>query len=88
MDQTIALMREAIEARMVHPKVVMKRVPPQIRRQIVEDPAESLFFKPFRTLPDSIGPYERGRLVEAARKAIAEEVVPAYRRLLTFFDAE
>ena len=88
MDQTIALMREAIEARMVHPKVVMKRVPPQIRRQIVEDPAESLFFKPFRTLPDSIGPDERGRLVEAARKAIAEEVVPAYRRLLTFFEAE
>jgi len=88
MDQTIALMREGIDARIVHPKVVMKRVPPQIERQIVEDPAESLFFKPFRTFPDSIGPEERGRLVAAARAAIAEEVVPAYRRLLGFFDGE
>jgi uncharacterized protein (DUF885 family) len=88
MDQTIALMREGIEARMVHPKVAMRRVPPQIERQIVEDPAESLFFKPFGTFPESIEPRARERLREAARAAIRAEVVPAYRRMLEFFNEE
>src|SRR5207253_11119762 len=47
MQQTIALMREGIGRRMLLPKVVMERVPPQIHRQIVDDPEKSLFFKPF-----------------------------------------
>jgi len=88
MDQTIALMREAVEARMVHPKVVMRRVPAQIERQIVDDPAQSLFFKPFRTFPEGIEPGDRKRLVEAAKRAITEDVVPAYRRMLEFFRQE
>jgi prolyl oligopeptidase len=88
MDQTIALMREGIEARMVHPKVVMQRVPPQIERQIVDDPDESLFFKPFRAFPDSIETADQKRLAEAARAAIRTKVVPAYRRLLDFFQEE
>ena len=87
-DQTIALMQEAVEARMVHPKVVMRRVPPQIERQIVDHPAESLFFKPFRTFPDGVEPGDRKRLVEAAKLAITEDVVPAYRRMLEFFQQE
>ena len=88
MDQTIALMREGVEAGMVHPKVVMQRVPPQIERQIVEDPDESLFFKPLRSFPESIEPADQKRLTEAARAAIRAEVVPAYRRLLDFFQQE
>ncbi len=86
MDQTLALMREGVATRMVHPKVAMQRVPPQIERQIVEDPADSLFFKPFRTFPDSIEPDERKRLTAAAEEAIREKVVPAYRRMLDFFN--
>ncbi len=88
MDQTIALMREGIEAGMVYPQVVMKRLPPQIERQIVEDPAESLFYRPLRTFPETIRPGDRQRLAEAAARAVREEVVPAYRRLLAFFQEE
>jgi prolyl oligopeptidase len=88
MDQTIALMREGIKSRMVHPKVAMQRVPPQIERQIVEDPAESLFFKPFGTFAESIEPRERKQLAEKAQQAIRTEVVPAYRRMLEFFNEE
>ncbi len=88
MDQTLALMRAGIDAKIVHPKVVMRRVPEQIRRQIVDDPADSLFFKPFGTMPDSIGPDERRRLVETAKTTIREEIVPAYKEMLTFFEGE
>ncbi|MFB3126113.1 MAG: DUF885 family protein, partial [Candidatus Acidiferrales bacterium] len=59
MDQTIALMREGIRRGMVHPKVIMQRIPAQIAAQIVDDPMESLFFKPFTKFPDSIAPADR-----------------------------
>ena len=88
MDQTLALMRAGIDTRIVHPEVVMRRVPEQIRRQIVDDEADSLFFKPFNQMPDSIGPGDRQRLVEEAEATIRREVVPAYRRMLAFFEDE
>src|SRR5205807_1053175 len=85
MQQTIALMREGIGRRMLLPKVVMERVPPQIHRQIVDDPEKSLFFKPFKRFPDEITPSQQQELAAAAKQAIAEEIVPAYRTFAAFF---
>jgi len=88
MNQTIALMRAGIEKKMVHPQVVMKRVPAQIARQIVKDPSQSLFFKPFRRFPNSISKADRERLIREAKQTIAADVVEAYQRLQTFFEKE
>jgi prolyl oligopeptidase len=65
----------------------MKRLPDQIKKQIVADPEQSLYFKPLKKFPDSIEPGERERLQAAAREAIANQVVPAYRRFAEFFEA-
>jgi prolyl oligopeptidase len=88
MDGTIGLLREGIRARMVQPKVCMSRVPAQIRRQIVEDPGKSLFYKPFLSFPDEVAAADRERLAAEARRAIAGKVVPAYARFLSFFEEE
>jgi uncharacterized protein (DUF885 family) len=88
MDQTIALMRRGIEEKIVQPKIVMRRVPDQIKRQIVEKPEESLYYKPLKTFPDDIPTAEQERLKAAAAKAIAEGVVPAYRKFHAFFTQE
>jgi uncharacterized protein (DUF885 family) len=88
MEQTIALMRRGIETGMLHPKVVMQRVPAQIARQVVEKPSDSLFFKPFRKFPEAIGTEQRARLTKAAETAIAQQVVPAYGTFQTFFNDE
>lgn len=45
----MALMRQGIRERMLHPKIVMQRVPAQIRKQLVERPQDSPYYKPFRT---------------------------------------
>ncbi len=87
-DQTIALMRAGIRQGMVHPKVIMQRIPAQIAAQIVDDPIESLFFKPFKKFPDSIAPADRDRLTSAAYEAIGTHILPAFRRFQTFFNNE
>jgi uncharacterized protein (DUF885 family) len=85
MDQTMALMREGIRARMLLPKVVMQRVPAQIDKQIVLDSAKSPFYAPFKRFPSSVSADEQGRLATAASTAIASDIVPAFRRFKQFF---
>jgi prolyl oligopeptidase len=65
-------------------------VPGQIRKQIVDDPADSLYYKPLRDFSeaDGIDAAMQERLRTEARAAIAEGVVPAYRRMLEFFENE
>ncbi len=88
MEQTIALMKEGMRAGILHPKVIMQRVPEQIAAQVVDDPSRSLFFKPFRQFPDSIPAAEQERLTREAKAAIAEGVVPAHRKFQKFFNEE
>ncbi len=84
-DQTIALMKEGIRVGMVHPRVIMERIPAQIRAQVVKDPEDSLFFTPFKKFPEGVGSSEQARLAAEAKAAITGHVVPAYRKLDKFF---
>jgi uncharacterized protein (DUF885 family) len=88
MTQTITLMREGMKRRIMWPKVVMSRVTAQIDKQVVENPQDSPFYKPFKEFPDSIPAAERERLAAAAREAISKNVIPAYRQLKGFYAGE
>jgi len=84
MDQTIADLEEGAREGRTQPRVIMQRVPAQLRQQQVADPADSPFYAPFRSLPDTLPAAERERLQAAARRAIATVVIPAYERLERF----
>jgi len=88
MDQTIALMREGIAAKMLLPKVIMQRVPAQIDKQIVANPEQSPFYKPFKRFPNGIVVREQERLMREALLAIATNVIPSYQRFKKFFVEE
>ena len=88
MDQTIALLREGARAGIIHPQVVLERIPAQIARQIVDDPRQQLFYKPFRNVADHIPAADANRLRREARELIARDIVPAYRELQSFFESE
>ena len=88
LDQTIDLMREGMRRGLVQPRIVMERVPAQIARQVVEDPAASPFFGPFAKMPEAIPAAEQQRLRIEALRAIELQVVPAFRRLQDFFTKE
>lgn len=87
-DQTIALLREGVKAGNLPPRVLMQRVPPQIAAQIVDDPAKSPFYRPFATFPAGVSEAERTVLQAEAKQIIAERIVPAYRKLLTYFERD
>jgi uncharacterized protein (DUF885 family)/ketosteroid isomerase-like protein len=84
-DQNVALLQQGLRERRTQPLSVMSRVPSQLAQQLVERPDDSPFFKPLRDFPDSINAAERERLAAAARAAISEAVIPAYRRMDRFF---
>ncbi|HEY1232941.1 MAG TPA: DUF885 domain-containing protein [Candidatus Binatia bacterium] len=83
-DQTIALLRVGIKERIIHPKIVLQRVPAQIDYQIVSDPKASALYRPFSRFPSSLREADRTRLATAAQEIIAASVVPAYRKLKDF----
>jgi uncharacterized protein (DUF885 family) len=82
---TIETLREGVRLGIVHPKVVMQRIPGQLDKQIVRDPEKSPFFEPYRKMPESISPADRAALVADAKRAIAESVVPAFESFREFF---
>lgn len=85
-DQTMALMREGVKAGNLPPRVLMDRVPGQIASQVVADPEQSPFYRPFKTMPASIPATERDALRAEARQVVAERIVPAYRRFQAYFN--
>jgi prolyl oligopeptidase len=88
LDQTMETLREGAQEHIVHPRVVMDRVPAQLDKQIVDDPEKSPFFAPLRHIPASLAAADRERLAREAKAAIAGGVVPAYRRFRDAFVRE
>ncbi|MBS0658768.1 MAG: DUF885 domain-containing protein [Verrucomicrobia bacterium] len=88
LEQATTLLREGVKARIVQPKVVMQRVPAQLDKQIVAKPEDSGFFKPFRRFAAAVPEAERARLTEAAKQAVSERIVPAYKKFKAFFESE
>lgn len=86
MDQTIELLRTGVQRGYTLPRVVAERIRPQIAMNIVANPTASAFYAPFKKMPPGIDPASAARLRAEALGAIATDVIPAFRRLRTFFD--
>ena len=86
-DQTIILMQEGVKQGIMPPAVLMQRVSKQIAKQVVTDPAQSAFYKPFIKFPDSFTEQQKTAMRRQAVQVIRDSVVPAYARLGKFFDS-
>ncbi len=87
-DEAIRLMREALKAGYLPPRVTLEGVDESLKAQIVGDPGQSVFFEPFQRFPESIGGVDQEQLIESAQHAIRQSVVPAYESLLKFVSQE
>ncbi len=87
-DSAIANMREGMAKKVVQPRVLMSRVLPQLKTQIVADPAQSGFFRPVLKFPAAINEADRARLTQDYRRVVAEQITPAFTRLHDFIEKE
>ena len=87
-EQTILLMRRGIQLGMFPARIIMDRVPDQIAFQVVTDPMDSPFFKPFEQFPQDFPLEQKERLLAQARRAIAKQSIPAFQNFQEFFRNE
>ena len=83
-----ANMREGMAAGVVQPKVLMLKVLPQIDALVKDEAEQTLFWRPIENFPADFSEADRARLTEAYRQLIADQLMPAYRRLRTFVAEE
>ena len=88
MEQAQSNMREGIERGIVQPRVLMEKSIPQLDAQVVEDPKESIFYRPIENLPADFSDADKERLTAAYEEAIVAKLVPAYRDLRDFIRDE
>lgn len=83
-NQAIENMRAGMREGIVQPAILMRKVLPQLESQLVDDVEDSAFFTPLKNFPENIPAADRERLTATYRTAIAEKLIPAYRRLYNF----
>jgi uncharacterized protein (DUF885 family) len=80
----IEVMRAGMRKGYVPPQAVLEGVEDSIQAHIVQDPTQSVLFKPFERFPESIAETDRHNAIQAGRAAIVNSVVPGYQALLQF----
>jgi uncharacterized protein (DUF885 family) len=87
-DGHIALMRDGVQKGVTIPRVSLAGIETTIE-PLARGPVEtSALWEPFANVPASIDAPTRDRLQSEGRTAIAESVMPAYQRFLTFMTGE
>ncbi|HEX5131340.1 MAG TPA: DUF885 domain-containing protein [Candidatus Krumholzibacteria bacterium] len=86
--QYIDVMRAGIKGGYVLPKIVLDGWEAAVDPHVVDDPTQSLLYKPFASFPETVAEKDRARLTARGRKAITESVVPGYRAFRDFMAKE
>ena len=87
-QQNIDLMREGLRTGMTLPAVVLDGFEVSVSSHIVDDPAKSIFYRPFESFPHSVSASEQGRLRDEGVKAIRDGVIAGYSNFLRFMNEE
>jgi uncharacterized protein (DUF885 family) len=85
-DQTIDLMKHGVSAGWVPPEVALKKVPPQLAKQLSMDVKQNPLYKPFESFPEAIPQADRVRLEARGVEAIKRSIMPALKRLNQFIN--
>ena len=87
-DQHLALLREGIQKGITQPRVIFKGYGATYNDQIVKDPKESYYYSPLKNLPSSLTTQQKDSVLAAGERAVKENVIPQFKRIKKFFDAE
>ena len=81
MDSAILNMREGMAKGVVPPKVLMACALPQLKSQVVSDPAARGFYVRAKNFSPAVGEADRVQLSAACRKTVEEKFTPVISKL-------
>ena len=87
-DQTTELMRNGMADGAMPPRFVLAKVVQQIAGLASQKPEDSPFAGPLKSFPAAVPAAEQGRIRTAMLGAIADSILPAYRRFGDFVEHE
>ena len=87
-DAAIAVMREGMARGVVHPRIVMAKVVPQLEDLLAADPERSVYYGPIDRMPAEFPAADRSRLTKSFVGLIERDLNPSYRKLRDFIRDE
>lgn len=87
-EQNIELLKRGVASGRTLPSVVLEGYLDTIQPHMVDNPADSQLYAPFRKLPDSFSDADKKRILQNARAAIRDSVVPGYTAFDQFMAEE
>jgi uncharacterized protein (DUF885 family) len=87
-EENLALMRKGLMLGICQPKAILDGYENTYVQHIVTDPEKSVFYKPFLVKPFSITDEDWKQITAAAKNAVMQYAVEAFKTIKTFFDTE
>ncbi len=87
-DTAIANMRRGMAEGYVLPKALTLKVIPQMEAFAKGNVDSHLFYTPVKQMPKDFSDEERGRLTRAYAHMVADQIIPTFQKLHTFFEKE
>ena len=87
-DTTIENFRKGIKAGIVLPKALVVKMIPQMESLAQSDTSKNIFYGPIKHFPEQFSNEDKARLTNLYSHAITAQLIPAYKKLSTFFSGE
>jgi uncharacterized protein (DUF885 family) len=87
-DQVIVNMRQGMRDGLMQPRYLLEKVAPEAEEVASKTGEDSPFYKPLKEFPSSVPEADQKRLREAVLKVVADQIIPAYQRFITFMQDE
>lgn len=87
-DTAIANFKKGMQNGVVLPKALVVKMIPQMQSMVVAKPEQSLFYGPVNLMPKDFSAADKQRLTDAYKNAIANIIVPTYKKLGDFLQNE
>lgn len=87
-DQTIDTLKDGLSRQVTPPHITLGSVGDQVKSQLGNPAQDTLFYKPFVSIPEGVSATDRERLCRTAAETIDRKVVVALRNLLTFWNEQ
>ncbi len=87
-DQNLDLIKEGLDKGVSQPRVIFKGYESTYDTHIIDSIENSFFYSPFQNLPSILTENQSDSILDAAKKTIARDVIPQFKRIKTFFETE